>query len=321
MSGGEAEHSMIPKRRRPRDKYLKAFLLFATTALILLILFKKVGFRPAILEIKHARGDDLICAFLLSIGFILLAGLKWALLIRIAGHEISMLRCQKITLAACTLNALVPSKGGDLVKCLSIRDRVPLATSLGITIFERLVDIGVLCLIALAGSMILDRQRWVLASTVLCLICFVSFMMLRHSHRIDPASRFGEHLNYLGTASRQFLTHPRQAVFVTGISAVIWLGSAYQIHLLYTAVHQSVPFTYVIKVFAIIIMVGLLPVTVAGMGTRDAAFIYFFSMYATDPASISVGIFFSLFRYWLLAILGIPFLGSLRKPASRNGKG
>ena len=70
---------------------------------------------------------------------------------------------------------------------------------------------------------------------------------------------------------------------------------------------------YTVAVVPIAIFVGLVPVTIAGMGTRDAALIYLFSAYASDSASITVGLFFSLLRYWVLALAGIPFLGNLQR--------
>tara|TARA_B110000438_G_C15300639_1_gene431013 strand:- start:62 stop:346 length:285 start_codon:yes stop_codon:yes gene_type:complete len=56
------------------------------------------------------------------------------------------------------------------------------------------------------------------------------------------------------------------------------------------------------------IFLGQLPLTLGGMGTRDLAFINLFSEYATESALLSVGILFSIFRYWLISLLGIPFM-------------
>jgi hypothetical protein len=44
------------------------------------------------------------------------------------------------------------------------------------------------------------------------------------------------------------------------------------------------------------------------MGTRDAAIIMVFSGYATSSQLLAVALLFSLFRYWLLAIVGLPFM-------------
>jgi hypothetical protein len=44
------------------------------------------------------------------------------------------------------------------------------------------------------------------------------------------------------------------------------------------------------------------------MGTRDAAIIILFSAYATSGELLAVALLYSLFRYWLLAIAGLPFM-------------
>ena len=66
--------------------------------------------------------------------------------------------------------------------------------------------------------------------------------------------------------------------------------------------------------FAIIpvaIFTGMIPVTLGGMGTRDTAFILLFSQFGTNAQLLGVGMLFSFFRYWLPAIIGLPFMSGL----------
>jgi uncharacterized protein (TIRG00374 family) len=106
-------------------------------------------------------------------------------------------------------------------------------------------------------------------------------------------------------------------VLIVTASVVIWIGSALQIYLLYSAVEQQVPIIFSIAVVPIAILVGMLPVTIAGMGTRDLAIVKLFSGYASTSASISIGVLFFLLRYLVLALIGLPFISTL-KP-SRGG--
>ena len=70
----------------------------------------------------------------------------------------------------------------------------------------------------------------------------------------------------------------------------------------------------IVNVFALAplaILLGQLPITLGGMGTRDLAFISLFTEYAKEVDLLSVGILFSAFRYWLPSIMGIPFMWAL----------
>ncbi len=52
------------------------------------------------------------------------------------GYKISFLRCQKITIATYVLNVLIPSKGGDFAKCISLKDTVSISKRVGICILH-----------------------------------------------------------------------------------------------------------------------------------------------------------------------------------------
>lgn len=56
------------------------------------------------------------------------------------------------------------------------------------------------------------------------------------------------------------------------------------------------------------ILAGLLPLTFAGVGTRDAALIAFYSPYFNAPTAAALGLLCTS-RYLLPAIGGLPFLG------------
>ncbi|MEJ2040882.1 MAG: hypothetical protein P8X55_18420, partial [Desulfosarcinaceae bacterium] len=55
------------------------------------------------------------------------------------------------------------------------------------------------------------------------------------------------------------------------------------------------------------IFAGLLPLTYAGVGTRDAALIYFLRDYLSPGAGAALGILCTM-RYIVPALAGLPFL-------------
>ena len=69
---------------------------------------------------------------------------------------------------------------------------------------------------------------------------------------------------------------------------------------------RSIPLAPVLAYAPLSIFVGLIPVTVAGMGTRDSALIFLFSSYADPAVMAGIGLLCSL-RYWIDTLVGIPF--------------
>ena len=63
--------------------------------------------------------------------------------------------------------------------------------------------------------------------------------------------------------------------------------------------------------FPLAIFISLIPITIAGMGTRDSAIIYLFSSWASPSVCLGVGFLYTLFAYWFLALIGLPIIKKL----------
>jgi uncharacterized protein (TIRG00374 family) len=99
-------------------------------------------------------------------------------------------------------------------------------------------------------------------------------------------------------------------------SLFIWFLHLVQIWMFTVAIRWSVPFLANLALSPLAILAGLLPLTFAGVGTRDAALVFFYAKlaapgqhpYMTEAAAAALGVLCTL-RYVLPAILGLPFLG------------
>ena len=67
----------------------------------------------------------------------------------------------------------------------------------------------------------------------------------------------------------------------------------------------------VLALIPIVTFIGLLPITLAGIGTRDAAIIYLFSPFVSYTVAFSVGLIFTLIRYIIPSIVGGFFVSHL----------
>ena len=59
-------------------------------------------------------------------------------------------------------------------------------------------------------------------------------------------------------------------------------------------------------VFPLAILAGLVPVTVSGIGTRDAAFVALLGSQMSSEQATLVGLGYTLFAYWFLSLVSFP---------------
>jgi hypothetical protein len=99
----------------------------------------------------------------------------------------------------------------------------------------------------------------------------------------------------------------KELAFIVGLSIFLWFVHLVQFVFFFRALHSAVSVFQIFRLVPLAILVGLVPVTIAGVGTRDSAMIYFFAPYESIPLIVGVGVFASL-RYFVPGILGLPFL-------------
>ena len=93
---------------------------------------------------------------------------------------------------------------------------------------------------------------------------------------------------------------------VAATSLFIWFLHLGQIWLFIVALKMSAPFFVTLALTPLAILAGLLPLTLAGIGTRDAALIVLYSPYFNAAAAAALGILCTA-RYLLPALAGLPF--------------
>ena len=249
----------------------------------------------------------------------------------------------KLILAASTLNMVLPSKMGDMAKALFMNQRGKMSLSLAFScvVFEKGCDVLSLllwCLLALLlypekaslfRGVVLNESTvssvtslttyWMITAGIaamffLGLLCLaspaVARTLLRCGGRVAPenlknrleqlACSWAEMHNY-------FWQHSARLTIVVLLSLFLWFLHLLQIWLFVVALHQQVPFSVVYALTPLAILAGLLPFTMAGVGTRDAALLFFYSPFMPEAAALALGILCTA-RYLLPAIGGIPFM-------------
>ena len=237
-------------------------------------------------------------------------------------------RALHLILMAGTLNMLLPSKMGDIAKAHALTgDRGGLApeAALALVVLEKAWDLLALLAFCALGLLLVDSRGWgagwpllglaVLAATLVGLLLVSSGaavgLALGPMGRLLPA-RWAERLQGFAASWREtlalFWAEPARALALIGLSLALWLLHLVQIWLFVLALGGAVPFVAHLGLTPLAIFVGLLPLTFAGVGTRDAALILFLAPWLDAPTAAALGLLCTL-RYLLPALAGLPFLG------------
>lgn len=315
-TGDDLSRDMNNHYHKPLKNSAIQIATYIITICILYWVVQRAGVHTILAELKKANLALIFYSFLLSLFFALLSGLKMKILVQMMGHKIGFFRCQSITFAAFPLNVVLPSKGGDLLKSWSLSNILPFSQGLGIVLLDRLIDLNVLCLMSVTGSILMGNMKLFLLS-LSALLVSMSIIVFLNQSKFNSKRSFFYKLNEVGDATKKLLRSRRSSLFIITASAIVWGGSVFQIYLLYLAIGQNVPLKASMAAVPVALLVGMFPITVAGMGTRDIAIVKLFGGYADTTSNITIGILFSLLRYWAPALIGLPFISSL-KPGKKR---
>jgi len=285
-----------------KKNMLKISLLLIFTIALFWFIFSKISFKETMLIILNSDFYLLFASLILLALSLVFYIIRWKFLIKIYDKNVSNRDIVTSFFAGFPLNSFLPSKMGDLVKAIYFKN---LGTTkiIGTIVTERILDLGALVLFLMMGALFLNEIIFVYLAiiAVICIIlgCFVLI-------KLPKLFKF-EFFHKLSHSLQWLVGNLGYASFLFALSLLAWFLSFVQIYFLFLAVGVNVPFFYFVSGIVIAIVISMIPVTIAGMGTRETAIIYLFSQFGSNQMLLAAGLLFSFFRYWLLSLIGLPF--------------
>lgn len=301
---------------------MKTLLSLAVSAALLGIIYWMIDF------------PQLIDAFRLSDVWLLALGIAFVVpttlltawrLTRLLPVEagLSLARSTRIILAGSVLNIILPSKMGDVAKFAFLRQRgvISGATALSTVVFEKAVDLVALLVWCALGLAVFSGEAWffrtmlavvgagALAGGAMLVSRNLSAWFFKIAIRLAPA-RLADKVAALRDAwfamHAHFWRNRRFGAWMLAVSVFLWFLHLVQIWIFALSLGAPVPLSANLALAPLAILAGLLPLTLGGIGTRDAALIYLFIGYMPPATGAALGILCTL-RYLLPALGGLPF--------------
>ncbi|MBF0610976.1 MAG: flippase-like domain-containing protein [Magnetococcales bacterium] len=238
---------------------------------LMAVLLFKLDWQPLFDLLKQGQLEWLLLSVVVNTLFFVVKGVRWRLLLSMIQIHYPWRRAIPVYMAGSFLGAITPGRVADLVKASYLHQdlAIPYGQGIASVIMDRLLD-----LLVLAGMAVLvlalgvwGSQYW-LAVVVFCGIVLLLLLVL---WKLPAKLPF---INKLGTTCQLFY---RPALLVPLLLSLLAYALLYGGgFFLAKGIGLPVQFFQVVYVMTLGNLVGILPLSIAGIGTRDLAMIILF---------------------------------------------
>lgn len=266
--------------------------------------------------ITKAEISFILSALSIAVMSPLLTSSRLKLFLLVTGTQISYSRCFIANLCGLSLNLFLPARGGDLVKLAFLRKKEQPSWEIlaGVALFERGFDVLALSLLGLTGSLILGLHEATIASGIITIAATTGLLILP---RMGSMPIIGKKAKSFSKVVAEANKRKVSLFNCFCVCCLCWTANLMIMGCLLKALEPNITFAHSLAVTPPSIFAGIVPVSLWGVGTRDGALAYFLQGITVPEIAISAGFLYTALVYWLLGLIGTPFLLFAR----RNQKG
>jgi len=298
-----------PRPLVPRPVALAISVTLTALALFLLSRFVDLTAIPAQLATTQWHWVAIIAAGGITLGLFGLCH-KWWLVLRARGVRIRYRDVLFLRVGTSPVSVLMPFKTGEALPVLYLyrRHRIPISTAAGTILFDKATSVMALLLLGLVGGLRSEvLPVWIPALGALAglaaLIPGVADFCVRLV-RLDR-TRLAEPIAELLGCFRELSLRARVGLVLYAVA--IQCGMSVLLTLSLYSQSVEPPMDQALFLAAVAILVANLPLTVAGLGTREAMFLLLFGQWGTPEQLVGASALFMLLEV-ALPILGGAFL-------------
>ena len=292
--------------------FLKKLLPLAGLAIFAYIVMQ-VGIDNILAAALSSNPLLLLVAVLFIIPVTILQTKKWDYLLKKQGIHEDFLWVLKINLIGIFYSAITPGKIGSFIRINYLKEKrkIGLANASLSVIFDRFFDLAGLSLVSLVGLIMIFRNleflfAWILGAFIIFAIPTIIFLHknLREKflsvafgilYQSAPEKKEGTFRLFLS-----YLENRMDFAYPLLLSVITWLVIFTQTYVVALAFGFNVPFIDFIFILPVAALVSVVPITLAGLGTREAILITLLVPYGESLAAI---VSVSLISYVLLVVL------------------
>lgn len=292
---------------------MKKALKFVVSLAFMLWLFHSMDWNTVHSVLQRADYYPVLAAFLLTLSGVFLGAYQWRTSISIYVAPPAFQNLFRMHWLGVFANHFLPSGlGGDVVKGVVISRRAAMdgIEAVASLVVSRLTGLWGVLLVLFVGGLFGDiHSDWIprvlplIALIAVMSIAPLSAMMTRYAERLLSifgllGQKMGEVLNRVAEIRRNSHLLP---LICLGI--VFQLLVIAQVMLVFKAIRVEVPLEVLVVVVPVCSIAWMLPISINGLGVREAAFVLFFGGYGINTEEAVLA---SLIVYLLTVAVSIP---------------
>jgi uncharacterized protein (TIRG00374 family) len=291
-------------------KYLKYIGL-----IILIIILINLDINNIIKLFSRINPWYLLIALLLNFPLLIIKSYRWNRLLHIQNIQYSISQSCLTYISSLYIGFITPGRLGEIVKAIYLKTEknIPLSRGMSSVVVDRLFDLYLLILLSIIGIWRFEIFGY-LSKYFYIIVCgfvfipllllnkkfaFKIFSILHKSFIIQKMKKkYSEGFNDFYDGINQLKSI--QLMFPILITLAGYLLFFLQCTFLLSAIKISINFISVSLFMSISNLISFIPISVSGLGTRDAALIYLFSLLKLKPemaVSYSLLVFLTFFVF------------------------
>ena len=246
--------------------------------------------KDIIINLKLA---PLILAILLNVPHIFIKSYRWNFLLRLQNIHYRFTKSFFIYMSGLFFSFITPGRLGEFIKVLYLKFDKGINLSLGLTsvLLDRLFDLVLLIFLAFLGIWYLGILEIFFIQGFLSLsVIIVLFIILFDRESIEKTIRLlynfsfvEKYKNHINEGFNDFYDAFYSLINLKLFYALVLTCLSYfvlvlQAYLLTIAIQEQISFMNVCFFMAISSLITFIPISISGLGTRDAILIYLFSI-------------------------------------------
>jgi len=298
---------------------IKSKLLLQLLGIILFfIIISQIDLAKLISLFAQLNLFYLMIANLLIIPLLIIKSVRWQSLMRAQNINYSLKDATIIYAAAMFIGSITPGNLGDFIKTLYLKeDRHPLGKSFVSVLLDRLFDVISIAMLASLGFLFLIGSAKIIsfniplmASALLLIAVIYAYKNVQYKpvirawllklipdkYKVNAAKGITDFSDGLCAMNAG------QFAYATVLTIVGWVIYFTIMYILALSIHLNIPFVYLAICISISVIITLIPVSISGIGTRDATLIILFS-YLGYSSESAVALSMILLAFYAVNIL------------------
>ena len=279
--------------------YIKNFLPLIGVILFIYILWK-IGIGNIVETISRVNVLFLIISFLIFIPRIFISTYKWQLISKKQGINLNLIHMLKINLIGLFYGTITPLWIGDAIRIFYVKEASKKSWGKCIANYtlDQLIEFFSLYILAIIGSILLIQVFPTLSITLIIIfILILSISLVLKNGKIGK--KFFNFIyrtilpekmkDKVETYSNEFYKDmPSLKFLLIPLAIEIFSYSLFflQIYIVAIALHVNAPLYSFIFIYPIASLIGQIPITISGFGTREGALINLFKIFGVGSTQI-----------------------------------